>query len=435
MLLQFLFVLTAIIIGARLKGVGLGVMGGLGLAILVFGFGLQPTSPPIDVILIIASVISAAGAMQAAGGLNLMVSLAEDLLRRHPSRITILSPMVTYLFTLVSGTSHVSYSVLPVIAEVARETNIRPERPLSIAVIASQQAITASPISPGMVAILTLLSGFGITLVDVMSICVPSTIVGVALGTLVSMRMGKNLDQDPEYLQRVKDGVFANDKMATEKERPKLKSKAGLSVLIFLLSTVAIVMFALFPSLRQIGGAPLSTPVVTEILMLTSAALILLLTKTSGVKASSGTVFISGMQAVIAIFGIAWMGDTFINANIVQLKDSIQGVVLDMPWIFVFALFGLSTLMYSQAATIRSLLPLGIALSISPWVLVALFPAVNGMFFLPNYPTVVAAIGFDRTGTTHVGKWVLNHSFMLPGLVSTFGAVATGLLLVYLLGK
>jgi len=433
MLIQFLFILVAIIVGARLQGIGLGVMGGLGLAILVFGFGLEPTSPPIDVMLMIVAVIAAAGCMQAAGGLDLMVALAEKFLRKHPQRITLFSPMVTYLFTFVAGTGHVAYSVLPVIAEVAHETKIRPERPLSIAVIASQQAITASPISAATVALLSMLAGFNISLLNILMISIPSTLVGVLLGALVSMRLGKELHEDPEYLARLKAGMFSQDKKS-DKVDYRLKSKAGLSVLIFILATVLIILFGSIEGLREIGGKSLNMPIVIEILMLSAAALILLLTRTDGIKAAQGSVFVAGMQAVVAIFGIAWMGDTFINGNMEQLRSSIEGVVRSMPWIFGIALFVMSILLYSQAATVRALMPLGIALGISPWMLIALLPTVNGYFFLPNYPTVVAAINFDRTGTTRIGKWILNHSFMIPGLIATIGAVCTGLLIITLTG-
>lgn len=432
MLIQFLFVLVAIIVGARLQGIGLGVMGGLGLAVLVFGFGLEPTSPPIDVMLMIVAVIAAAGCMQAAGGLDLMVSLAEKFLRKHPSRITLYSPLVTYLFTFVAGTGHVAYSVLPVIAEVARETKIRPERPLSIAVIASQQAITASPISAATVALLSMLAGYDISLLNILMISIPSTLVGVLLGALFSMRMGKELHEDPEYLQRLEAGLFLHDKKA-DKINPDIKSKAGLSVLIFILATVFIILFGSIEGLRKFGDSVLEMPTIIEMLMLSAAALILLLTKTDGIKATQGSVFVAGMQAVVAIFGIAWMGDTFINGNMAQLRESIEGIVTSMPWVFGIALFVMSILLYSQAATVRALMPLGIALGISPWLLIALFPTVNGYFFLPNYPTVVAAINFDRTGTTGIGKWVLNHSFMIPGLIATIGAVCTGMLIITLL--
>ena len=401
MILQLAFVLTAIIIGARLGGIGLGVMGGVGLGILTFVFGLQPTTPPIDVMLMIAAVISAASCMQAAGGLDYMVKLAEHLLRKNPSHVTLLSPLVTYLFTFVAGTGHVAYSVLPVIAEVATETKIRPERPLGIAVIASQQAITASPISAATVALLGLLAGFDITLFDILKITIPATIVGVLVGALFSMRVGKELVDDPEYLKRLKDGLF-NDKKIEIKD-VKNKRSAMLSVIIFILATVFIVCFGSFEGMRPsffIDGetVTLGMSAIIEIVMLSAAAIILIVTKTDGIKATQGSVFPAGMQAVIAIFGIA--------------------------------LFVMSILLYSQAATVRALMPLGIALGISPYMLIALFPAVNGYFFIPNYPTVVAAINFDRTGTTKIGKYVLNHSFMMPGLVSTIVAIGLGLLFI-----
>ena len=431
MLLQLLFVLVAIIIGARLGGIGLGVMGGVGLAVLTFVFGLQPTAPPIDVMLMIAAVISAASCMQAAGGLDYMVKIAERMLRKNPSQVTILAPLVTYFFTFLAGTGHVAYSVLPVIAEVATETKIRPERPLGIAVIASQQGITASPISAATVALLGLLAGYDITLFDILKICVPATLIGVLVGAFFSKKVGKELVDDPEYQRRLQAGML-NDKHV-ELKSVENKFKAQLSVGLFLAATFLIVLFGSIPSLRPtFGETTLGMPALIEILMLTAAALILIFTKTDGIKATQGSIFPAGMQAVIAIFGIAWMGDTFINGNIGQLTASIEGIVIEMPWLFGVALFVMSILLYSQAATVRAIVPLGIALGMSPMMLIALFPAVNGYFFIPNYPTVVAAINFDRTGTTGIGKYILNHSFMMPGLVATVVSLAVGLLLIQL---
>lgn len=431
MLIQLLFVLAAIVVGARLGGIGLGVMGGVGMAVLVFFFGLEPTSPPIDVMLMIAAVISAASAMQAAGGLDYLVRLAEKLLRKNPSQITIVSPLVTYAFTFLAGTGHVAYSVLPVIAEVARETKVRPERPLGIAVIASQQAITASPISAATVALLGMLAGFDITLFDILKISIPATLVGVLAGALLSKRVGKELIDDPEYQRRVKEGLIKENSLHFNKI--KSMAKARLSVILFLIATAAIVVFGSVPSLRPaFEGTPINMPALIEIIMLTTCAIILLLTRTDGIAPTRGSVFIAGMQAVIAIFGIAWMGDTFINGNIAELTGSIKGIVTEMPWLFALALFIMSILLYSQAATVRAIMPLGIALGISPMMLIALFPAVNGYFVIPNYPTIVAAINFDTTGTTRIGRWILNHSFMMPGLVATAVAIATGLLIITL---
>ena len=433
MWLQLLFVLLAIIVGARVGGIGLGVFGGLGLAVLTFIFGLEPTTPPIDVMLMIVAVIAAAGCMQAAGGLDLMVKWAEKILRRHPQRITLLSPLVTYLFTFFAGTGHVAYSVLPVIAEVARETGIRSERPMGIAVIASQQAITASPISAATVALLSMLAGYDITLFDILKISIPCTLVGVLVGAIYSMRVGKELKDDPVYQARLKSGELSGANYCTaEVANP---GKALTSVLLFLGATVGIVLFGSIDSLRPSfqtseGVVVMQMAHIIEVLMLSVAALILLLTGTSGMKAAKSSVFNAGMQAVVAIFGIAWMGDTFISGNIAVIKENIFGLVTDMPWLFGIALFVMSILLFSQAATIRALLPLGMALGISPYMLIALFPAVNGYFFIPNYPTVVAAINFDTTGTTRIGKYVLNHSFMMPGLISTIVAVGLGILAV-----
>lgn len=433
MLIQLAFVLVAIIIGARLGGIGLGVLGGLGLAVLTFVFGLEPTSPPIDVMLMIVAVIAAASCMQAAGGLDLMVKWAEKLLRKNPSKITILSPLVTYLFTFIAGTGHVAYSVLPVIAEVATETKIRPERPLGIAVIASQQAITASPISAATVALLSMLTGqgFNVSLFNILMISVPCTLAGVLAGAFYSLRVGKELEDDPEFKRRIAEGEFTTQKY--ELKDVKNQKAAGWSVIIFILATIGIILFGSIESIRPVfNGQSLSMAYIIEILMLSAAAIILLATRTDGIKAVQGSVFSAGMQAVVAIFGIAWMGDTFIGGNMAELKGSIEQIVTAMPWLFGIALFLMSILLFSQAATVRALLPLGLALGISPYMLIALFPAVNGYFFIPNYPTVVAAINFDRTGTTHIGKYILNHSFMVPGLIATGVSVLLGLLLIQL---
>ena len=426
---QLLLVLAFIIIGARLGGIGLGVMGGLGVAVLTFVFGLQPGELPIDVMMMIAAVISAAACMQAAGGLDYMVKVAEKILRSNPQYVTIVAPLVTYTFTFLAGTGHVAYSVLPVIAEVARETKIRPERPLGIAVIASQQAITASPISAATVALLGLLAGFDVTLFDILMISIPATLVGVLVGAFFSMKVGKELLDDPEYQRRVNNGEL--DTRHVELNDVKNGFGARISVLLFIGATFLIVLFGSIPSLRpSYDGVQVGMPLVIEMLMLSTAAIILLATRTNGLKAAQGSVFSAGMQAVVAIFGVAWMGDTFISGNIVELKGAIEGVVTEMPWLFGIALFVMSILLYSQAATVRAIVPLGVALGISPMMLIALFPAVNGYFFIPNYPTLVAAINFDRTGTTRIGRWVLNHSFMMPGLVATVVAIGSGLLLV-----
>lgn len=429
--IQFLIVLACIFIGARLGGVGLGVMGGVGLAILVFVFGLQPTTAPIDVMLMILAVVTAAGALQAAGGMDYLVFIAEKALRKNPKRITFIAPIVTYLFTLCAGTGHVAYSVLPVIAEVSRESGVRPERPMSIAVIASQQAITASPISAATVALLGLLTNFKVSLLDILLICIPSTFIACMLAAFVSSKMGKELKEDPEYLKRLEEGLAP-----IKKDKKEFKATKGskISVALFLLAAVLVVLLGSFERLRpgwMIEGTftRMTMPAAIEIVMLTIAALIMITCKPKVEEIVSGSVFKAGATAVVAIFGIAWMGDTFFQGNLQLISGSISDLVTAAPWLFAIALFALSILLYSQAATVRTLMPLGITLGINPALLIAMFPAVNGYFFIPNYPTVVAAINFDRTGTTRIGKYILNHSFMVPGLIATASAIGIGILL------
>ena len=302
-----------------------------------------------------------------------------------------------------------------------------------VARAASHSHHTASPISAATVALLGLLAGFDITLFDILKITIPATIIGVLVGAFFSMRVGKELVDDPEYQKRIAEGLIKEHKVTIKDVQNK--RHALVSVLIFILATIFIVFFGSFEGMRPsflIDGeiVTLGMSSIIEIVMLSAAALILLFTKTDGLKATQGSVFPAGMQAVIAIFGIAWMGDTFLQGNMGELTQSIEGFVREMPWLFGIALFIMSILLYSQAATVRALMPLGIALGISPYMLIAMFPAVNGYFFIPNYPTVVAAINFDRTGTTKIGKYVLNHSFMMPGIVSTVVAIVLGLLFI-----
>ena len=431
--MELLVVLAAIFIGARVGGIGLGIFGMMGLGVLVFGFGLKPGNPPIDVMLIIVAVITAAATLQAAGGLDYLVKVAEKILRRNPAMITFLAPVVCYFFTLFSGTGHIAYSLLPIISEIATDSKVRPERPLSISVIASQQAITASPISAATAALLSaeLLGDRGITLGNILMVCIPATLIGVIAGAIAVNFVGVPLEKDPEYLRRIQEGILSQDKSEKAVPSPEEQKRAKTSVIIFLLGVFSIVLFgsveALRPTFTIDGKAvQLGMTQTIEIVMMSTAGLMLILAKADINKAVKGSVFIAGMQAVIAIFGIAWMGDTYFNGNIEFFKNHIAEIVNQYPVLFAVALFVMSIFLFSQAATVRTLYPLGLGLGISPLAMVAMFPAVNGYFFIPNYPTVVAAINFDRTGTTHIGKYVLNHSFQLPGFVATIVAIAVG---------
>lgn len=436
---QFLVVLFAIFIGARVGGIGLGVFGMIGLGILVFGFGLKIGKPPVDVMLMIVAVITAAAALQGAGGLDYLVKIAEKILRRNPAMITIVAPIVCYIFTLFSGTGHIAYSLLPIISEIAIESKIRPERPLSISVIASQQAITASPISAATSALLTaeLLGGKGIVLSDILIIAIPATLLGVIVGAIVMSFVGIDLEKDSRYQEFLKKQQ--DKKITAEVSTSEINSGAKTAVVLFLLGVLGIVVFGSVPSLRpsfvQEDGSVsvLGMAEVIEIIMMSVGGLILVFSKTDVTKVVKGSVFIAGMQAVIAIFGIAWLGDTFFQGNIDFFKTNIEHIVKEYPFLFAGALFIMSIFLFSQAATVRTLYPLGISLGIPPMMLVMMFPAVNGYFVIPNYPTLVAAINFDRTGTTRIGKYVLNHSFQIPGFVATIVALAVGYLLISIL--
>lgn len=428
--IQFAVVLLCILIGAQVGGIGLGVFGGIGLAVMAFGFHLQPTSPPIDVMLMIMAVVSAAAAMQAAGGLDYLVRVATRVLHRNPRYITFIAPAVTYAFTVVAGTGHVAYSVLPVIAEVSRRNGIRPERPLSMAVIASQFAIVASPVAAAVVSVVHYLEPQHITLIDVLKVTVPSTILGIGLACVFVNRMGKELADDPGYQQRLKDPEYVklNAVEAVAEDAP-LKPTAKTSVRIFLAAALLVVLMGAFKWLRPVfGGEHMGMAHTIEIVMLSAAALIILICKPDGNEITQGSVFHAGMRAVIAVFGVAWMGDTLMQAHLPELKAAVSSLVETAPWTFAFSLFVLSVLVNSQGATVATLFPVGIALGVPAPILIGTLVAVNGYFFIPNYGPIIASIDFDTTGTTRIGRYIFNHSFMLPGLLSMAFSLALGLL-------
>ena len=428
--IQFAVVLLCILIGAQVGGIGLGVFGGIGLAVMAFGFHIQPTSPPIDVMMMIMAVVSAAAAMQAAGGLDYLVRVATRVLHRNPRYITFIAPAVTYAFTVVAGTGHVAYSVLPVIAEVSRRNGIRPERPLSMAVIASQFAIVASPVAAAVVSVVHYLEPQHITLIDVLKVTVPSTILGIGLACVFVNRMGKELADDPGYQQRLKDPEYVklNAVEAVAEDAP-LKPTAKTSVRIFLAAALLVVLMGAFKWLRPVfGGEHMGMAHTIEIVMLSAAALIILVCKPDGNEITQGSVFHAGMRAVIAVFGVAWMGDTLMQAHLPELKAAVSSLVETAPWTFAFALFVLSVLVNSQGATVTTLFPVGIALGVPAPILIGTLVAVNGYFFIPNYGPIIASIDFDTTGTTRIGRYIFNHSFMLPGLLSMVFSLALGLL-------
>ena len=438
-ILQLFIVLALIFIGARVGGIGLGIYGMVGVFILVFIFGLKPGKLPIDVMLIIVSVITAAASLQAAGGLDYLVGLAAKFLRRHPEHITYYGPLVTWLFCLVAGTAHTSYSLLPIISEIATNSKIRPERPMSVATIAASLGITGSPVSAATAAIIStdLLGCRGIELKDVLIICIPASLIAILVASFVQNHVGKELVDAPEYQRRVKEGVINPEQDSKQMEQIEAHPNphAKYAVMAFLMAVLLVVVFGSVPSLRPsfvVDGETvrMGMPEIIEVVMMAMSALILLVGKAKVQDAVKGNVFAAGMNAMVSIFGIAWMGDTFFNGNLSFFKSHIAGIVTQYPFLFAVALFFMSIMLFSQAATVRTLYPLGIGLDITPLALVAMFPAVNGYFFIPNYPTEVAAINFDRTGTTRIGRYVLNHSFQLAGFITTFVSIGVGYLVI-----
>ena len=438
-ILQLFIVLALIFIGARVGGIGLGIYGMVGVFILVFIFGLKPGKLPIDVMLIIVSVITAAASLQAAGGLDYLVGLAAKFLRRHPEHITYYGPLVTWLFCLVAGTAHTSYSLLPIISEIATNSKIRPERPMSVATIAASLGITGSPVSAATAAIIStdLLGCRGIELKDVLIICIPASLIAILVASFVQNHVGKELVDAPEYQRRVKEGVINPEQDSKQMEQIEAHPSphAKYAVMAFLMAVLLVVVFGSVPSLRPsfvVDGETvrMGMPEIIEVVMMAMSALILLVGKAKVQDAVKGNVFAAGMNAMVSIFGIAWMGDTFFNGNLSFFKSHIAGIVTQYPFLFAVALFFMSIMLFSQAATVRTLYPLGIGLGITPLALVAMFPAVNGYFFIPNYPTEVAAINFDRTGTTRIGRYVLNHSFQLAGFITTFVSIGVGYLVI-----
>jgi anaerobic C4-dicarboxylate transporter DcuA len=427
-----------------LSGIGLGVMGMIGLLIFLFVFGMQPADPPIEVMLIIMSVVTAAAALQAAGGMDYLVDIAGKILRSKPGQITFLGPVVTYFFTLFAGTAHISYSILPIIAEVAIKARIRPERALSMSVTAAHMGITASPVSAASAALLTVLAASGVKLADILMVCIPATLIGVIVGILFVLKRGKELSKDPEFLEKMKDPEFVR-KLDGDQQEAKITLKPGAkkSVVIFAVAVLAVVLLGSFPSLlpnfsgREGFAAGFAVnaegqvqmPSMIMMIMLAATGLIILLAKTTAGQVTKASLFSSAGQATIAVFGVVWMSGTFMEHNYDVIKTTLGDMVTNYPWLFALALFTLSILLFSQAATTKALMPLGLALGMAPAYLVGIFPAVNGHFFVPGYPTLLAAIQFDRTGTTKIGKYVLNHSFMLPGIVTTLASVIAGLIL------
>ena len=427
MIIQLLIVLAALYVGSRYGSLALGAISGIGLAILVFGFGMKPGTPPTDVIYIIIAAVTCASVLQAAGGMDWLIQIAERALRKHPDHITFYAPICTFLLTVLVGTGHVVYTLMPLIADIALKKGIRPERPCAVASIASQVGITCSPIAAAVVAFTTIsaANGFDVTIPQVLVVTIPACLVGLLAAAACSYKRGKDLDKDPEFQARLKDPdmyKYMYGENATLLDKVVSK-EAKASVMIFLCAILAIVILA------ACGYKAVKMNLVIQIIMLVAAGLMIMLCKAKPAVATSGKVFQSGMVAVIAIFGIAWMADTYFSNYMDLIQNSLGGLVGKYPWAIAFVFFLVSVLINSQGAVVVSMLPLAYSLGIPGPILLGVLPSVYGYFFIPNYPSDIATVNFDRSGTTKIGKYLLNHSFMMPGLVSVVVSTLAAMLI------
>jgi anaerobic C4-dicarboxylate transporter DcuB len=441
--IQFALVLGAILLGIRKGGVALGMIGGLGVAVLVFLFRAAPSEPPIAVMLIILAVVTASATLQVAGGLDYLVQIAERLLRAHPKYVTLLAPLCTFVLTMCVGTGHAVYALLPVISDVAVRTKTRPERPMAIASVASQMGITASPVAAAVTTFLGYSAKMGtpVTIYDILKITIPAGIVGVIAASLWSLNRGKDLYSDPEFLAKLQDPKFKESlEVSVTTLGKELPRTAKLSVALFFGGVLFIVLLALRDTAVNAGlslpqlvplvdGKPVPMTTIVQIVMLAFGAIILFATNVKAYDIAKSSVFSAGMVAVVSIFGIAWMSDTFVSANKSLLVSKIGEMVQFAPWTFALAMFCVSAFVKSQAATLTVMIPFGIALKLPATLMLGLIPASYAYFFFAFYPSDIAAMNMDRTGTTRIGKYLLNHSFMIPGLigVSVSTVVAYGL--------
>ena len=440
MIIELLIVLAALYVGSRYGSLALGAISGIGLAILVFGFGLKPGTPPTDVIYIIIAAVTCAGTLQASGGMDWLIQIAEKMLRKHPDHITFLGPLVTFFLTVLVGTGHVVYTIMPIICDIALKKNIRPERPCGVSSIASQVGITCSPIAAAVVAFVTIsnANGYMVSIPQVLMVTIPACVIGLMCAAAASYKRGKDLDKDPEFQARKADPMiykymYANKTTTLDKE---ITREAKLSVYIFLSALLVIISFAFCQMIHTADGNTLAKVInlpkmniCIQIIMLVAAALNIMLCKVDLKNCVSGSVWKSGMVAVIAIYGIAWLADTYFGNYLDQMKTMLTDLVTRAPWTIALVFFLVSVLINSQGAVVVAMLPLAYELGIAGPVLLGVLPSVYGYFFIPNYPSDIATVNFDRSGTTVIGKYLLNHSFMMPGLISVIVSTIVGYLI------
>ncbi|OFM01642.1 anaerobic C4-dicarboxylate transporter [Corynebacterium sp. HMSC071F07] len=445
--LQVIVILSALLLGTRYGGLGLGLISGIGLIVMVFVFGLAPGEPPVDVMLTIIAVIGCAATLQQARGLEVMMQFAEKFLRAHPERITILAPLTTWFLTVLCGTGHVVYTMFPIIEDIALKKGIRPERPMAVASISAQMGITASPVSVATVSLASIIAenagitGTSYSIPQILMVAIPASLSGVFLAALWSLRRGKDLDKDPVFQEKMKDPEFAKTISASSHSLldEVFPASAKRSVAVFLSAIAIVVILGAFdvlrPSFPNEDGElkALSMNLVIQMVMLVAGAIILIFCDVDNKKIASTPVFKAGMTAVFSVFGVAWMADTFFEAHIDSLESNLGGIVESAPWAYAIVLIVVSKLVNSQAAALVAIAPIGLSLGIDPAIIVGFYGAAYGYFILPTYPSDLACIGFDRTGTTHIGKFVVNHSFIIPGAISVFTSCVVGSLLATVL--
>ncbi len=439
-ILQLLVVLAALYVGSRYGSLALGAISGIGLAILILGFGLKPGTPPTDVIYIIIAAVTCAGMMQASGGMDWLIQIAERLLRRHPDRITFYAPLCTFFLTMLVGTGHVVYTLMPIICDIALKKGIRPERPCGVASVASQLGIVCSPIAAAVVAFTAISSqyGFNITIPQVLAVTIPASLVGLLCASACSYKRGLDLDKDPDFQKRCADPamysyMYGSSVTTLDKQ---VSPRARRAVYVFLCALCVIVALAVFPALLptyvSADGATterLKMNVVIQIVMLSAAALMVIVSGAKPKEAVGGTVWQSGMVAVVAIYGIAWLADTYFSNYMAEIQPALGSIVTEHKWAIALVFFLTSMLLNSQGAVVVSMLPLAYSLGLPGYVMLGVLPSVYGYFFIPNYPSDIATVNFDRSGTTVIGRYLLNHSFMMPGLVCVGVATIVGYLL------
>ncbi|MFT5835526.1 MAG: anaerobic C4-dicarboxylate transporter DcuB [Sulfurimonas sp.] len=438
--LQLFVILGVLFYAARKGGIALGLFGGLGVVILVFGFGLAPGNPPIKVMLVMLSVIVAGSTLQASGGLDCMLQVAEKLLRKHPKYITILAPLSTTTLTFLCGTGHVVYTMLPIIYDISIKTGIRPERPLAASTVAAQMGIIISPVSVAVVSLIAMLSGHimlngqEVDLIGLLSITIPGTLTGVLVMGIWSMYRGKDLKDDADFQDLIKDPemkkyVYGEGKTL---QGVKLPTKQWASMWIFLGAIAVVAILGAIPELRPlINNKPLSMVLVIQMFMLLAGAVIYIVGGVKAKEVSNNEVFKSGMVALVAVFGVAWMTKTMFGAHLGEIKETLGAVLEVYPWAYAVIFVLVSKLINSQGATLAAMVPIALTIGVEPGLVVAFAASCYGYFILPTYPSDLAAINFDRSGTTMIGRFVINHSFIIPGIIG----VGTSLTVSYVVAK